>query len=361
MSTFFTASKNIYAFYGMFKHNFGKLMLFGGVRFEKTDIDYAGRNVVTDGSKFVRLDILNDQRTHEFWLPQFLVKYSMNKNTNFRAVVTRTYSRPNFKDVLPYREEKDNDEFSFGNPDLKYPGVTNFDLLGEAYFGEQGLFSGGLFYKQIDDFVFCFTRFAHQSDASTGTLLDKITIAANGLDAHVYGAELQLQSKLYFWDNFLSDFGVFANCTYTFSEAYIYTRYPANYSDALVIFGEDNLSAFFDVNGEKEKITLPGQAKHTANIALFYETPDFYAKITANYHDAFLQELGADSDLDEYYNKAWHFDFTTNVSVAENLQLSVDVINFTNVPKKFDMGAPDKLVKQEYYSWWGKIGLKLNF
>ncbi len=357
----YKASENIYALYGMFKHSLNKLMLLGGLRFEKTDIDYTGHNVVTEGKKFVRLDTLNDQRTHKFLLPQFQVKYSLNRNTNFRAAITRTYSRPNFKDVLPYKEEKDNDKFTFGNPDLKYPMATNFDLLGETYFGEQGLLSGGLFYKQIDDFIFYFKRFAHQSEASTGTSLDEITIAANGLDAHVYGAELQMQSKLYFFDNFLSNFGVFANYTYTFSEAYINKRYPANYSDALVIFGEDDLNAFFDENGEKEKITMPGQARHSANLALFYETPKFYAKITANYHDAFLHSLGADSDLDEYYDKAWHVDFTTNYSITDNLKISLDVINITNVPLKFYLGTPDKLLQQEYYSWWGKIGLKLDF
>jgi TonB-dependent receptor len=357
----YTANEDIYAAYGMVKHNFNKLMLLGGLRFEKTNINYTGHNVITDGKKFVRLDTLNDQRSHQFLLPQLQVRYSLNKNTNFRAAVTKTYSRPNFKDVLPYKEEKDNDEYTFGNPDLKYPTAINFDLLGETYFGEQGLLSGGFFYKQIDDFIFYFKRFAHQSDASTGTSLDEITIAANGHDAFVYGAELQYQSKLFFFDNFLKNFGIFTNYTYTFSEAYISKRYPANYSDAVVIFGEDDLSVFFDENGEKEKIMLPGQAKHTANLALFYETKKFYAKITANYHDAFLHELGADSDLDEYYDKAWHFDFTTNYSITKNLNVFVDVINLTNAPLKYYLGTPDKLLQQEYYSWWARVGLKLTF
>lgn len=357
----YTATEDIYAFYGMFKHNFHKLMLLSGLRFEKTEIDYTGHNVITDGKKFVRLDTLNDQRSHAFWLPQFQLKYSMNNNTNFRAAVTRTYSRPNFKDVLPYKEEKDNNEFTFGNPDLRYPQALNFDLLGETYFHDNGLLSGGLFFKKIDDFIFYFKRFAHQSDASTGTSLDEITVAANGLDASVYGAELQFQSKLYFLPSFLKDFGIFANYTYTYSKAFIQKRFPANYSDAMVIFGEDDLSVFFDESGEKEQITLPGQAKHSANLALFYETDRFYAKITANYHDAFLDELGADSDLDEYYDEAWHFDFTTNYSITDNLNIFVDVINLSNVPLKYYLGTPDKLMKQEYYSWWARVGLKLNF
>lgn len=357
----YQASEKIYAAYAMLKHNINKFMVLGGIRFEKTYIDYTGRNVVTDGKRFTRLDTLNDRRNHPFFLPQVQLKYSLNKNTNFRAAITRTYSRPNFKDILPYKEEKDNDEFTFGNPNLRYPQATNIDFLGETYLHDQGILSGGFFYKKIDDFVFYFKRFAHQSDASTGTSLDEITIAANGLDAFVYGAELQYQSKLFFFNNFLSDFGVYANYTYTFSEAYINQRFPANYSDALVIFGEDDLSAFFDESGEKEKITLPGQAKHSANLALFYEARKFYAKISANFHDSFLYELGADSDLDQYYNKAWHFDFTANFALSKNLKVFADVINLSNVPLKFYLGTPDNLLQQEYYSWWGRMGIKLNF
>ena len=98
------ASEKLYAAYAMLKHNINKLMLPGGVRFEKTLIDYTGRNVVTDGRRFVHLDTLNDKRNHAFLLPQLQFKYSLNKNTNFRAAITRIYSRPIFIDVLPYKE-----------------------------------------------------------------------------------------------------------------------------------------------------------------------------------------------------------------------------------------------------------------
>lgn len=137
-------------------------------------------------------------------------------------------------------------------------------------------------------------------------------------------------------------------------------RYPANYSDAVVVFGEDDLS-LFSSDSIQEKITLPGQAKHTTNLAIYYESKKFYAKLAANYHDDFLDELGADKDLDQYYDKAWHLDFTANYAINQHLRVFTDVINLTNSPLRYYLGTPDKTLKVEYYSWWARMGIKWNF
>lgn len=354
----YTANEDIYATYAMFRYDIYNLMLLGGLRYERTNIDYTGRMIITENGKFRDLDTLEDKRSHDFILPQFQLKYSVNENLNLRAAITYTYSRPNFEDVLPYREE-DYDEVTYGNPDLKFPESMNIDFLGEYYMKNKGILSGGLFYKKIDNFIFYYKRFAHEGDPADYGLVE-ITKPINGIKANVLGAELQGQFKLDFLPGLLANFGIYANYTYTFSEAFIHKRYPANYSDAVVIFGEDDLS-LFSSDTDEEKITLPGQAKHTTNLALFYESDRVYAKLSANYHDAFLYKLGADKDLDEYYDKAWHLDFTANYKITENLKVFTDIINLTNAPLKYYLGTPDYIQQQEYYSWWGRMGVKLNF
>jgi len=354
----YTAFEDIYAGYAMFRYDIYNLMILGGIRFERTDIDYTGRLIITENGKFRDMDTLTDKRTHEFLLPQFQLKYAVNEALNLRAAITYTYSRPNFEDVLPYREE-DYDEVRYGNPDLKFPESMNIDFLGEYYLSRNGILSGGLFFKKIDNFIFYYKRFAHEGDPSNYGLVE-ITKPINGIEADVLGAELQGQFKLGFLPGFLGNFGIYSNYTYTFSEAYIYKRFPANYTDAVVIFGEDDLS-LFSSDSEQEKITLPGQAKHTTNLALYYESDKFYAKISANYHDAFLYKLGADKDLDEYYDKAWHLDFTANYRITKHVRLFTDIINLTNAPLKFYLGTPEYIQKQEYYSWWGRVGVKMQF
>ncbi len=353
----YKAKEKIFAAYGMFRHDFGRHMLLGGGRYEKTVIDYQGALVVLDGKRLVGVDTLIDQRTHVFFLPQLQWKYSIHENLNIRAAITYTYSRPNFDDVLPYREQ-DREEVKYGNPDLKYPRSTNLDFLVERYFGK-GLVTGGVFYKAIDDFVFFFKRFAHEGDPKDFSLVE-ITKAINGNKATVYGAELQAQFKLSFLPGFLRQFGIYTNYTYTQSESLVNKRLPANFTDAIVVFGDDDAN-FFSPSEDKEKISLPGQARNTANLALFYDSKRFFARLTANYHDAFLYRLGADADLDEYYDQEFRLDFTANYDLTKNLNVFADVINLTNTPLRYYLGNSDRIKLQEFYSWWGRMGVKLNF
>lgn len=355
----YSAKENIYAGYFMARHEWDKLMLLGGVRYERTDIDYQGIKINTERGRFKTMDTLTDARTLEFVLPQFQVKYSPTRNLNIRSAVTYTYSRPNFEDILPYREQ-DREEVKYGNPDLNFPRSLNIDLLAEKYLANGGILSGGLFYKKIDDFVFYYKRFAHEGTDFSSYGLVEIEKAINGNEAFVYGSELQFQSKFDFLPKILKDFGVFFNYTFTHSEAFINKRISANYADAVVIFGEDDLS-FFSSDSLQEQINLPGQAKHSGNLALFYDDGKFYAKLSANYHDAFLYQLGADPDLDEYYDSLLQFDFTANYAINDNFKVFVDAMNLSDAPLKFYLGKPEQLKVQEYYSWTLRTGVKLSF
>ncbi len=355
----YKASEDILGVYGMVRYDWNKLMVIGGLRYESTDIDYEGRRIITAKGKFTGLDTLRDKRNHSFILPQLQFKYTFDNNTNIRAGVTYTYSRPNFEDVLPYRQE-DREEVKYGNPNLVYPTSLNFDLLGEHYMTKGGIISGGLFYKKIDNFIFYYKRFAHEGTDFSNYGLVEIEKAVNGINAFVYGAELQAQYKFEFLPSFFENFGVFFNYTYTYSEAYINKRLPANYANSVVIFEDDDLT-LYNSTTEQEQIKLPGQAAHTLNLAIFYESDDFYAKLSSNFHDAFLYQLGADPDLDVYYDKALHLDLTVSYQLNDNLKLFTDFINLTNAPLKYYLAKPDQIQVQEYYSWWSRIGLKINF
>ncbi len=353
----YKAEEDIYALYGMVKHDWNRLSILAGLRYERTDIDYEGVLIKTARGRFDSSEPLEDSRTHDFFLPQIQLRYALDNSTNLRAAVTRTYARPNFEDVLPYREQ-DLDEVRFGNPNLEFPVSLNVDLLAERYL-KGGIISGGLFYKEIDNFIFHFTRFAHEGDPKDYGLVE-ITKAINGLEASVYGAEVQAQFNFTFLNGFWSNFGIYANYTFTESEAFVNQRFPANYSTAVVVFGEDDLS-LFSATDQIEKITLPGQAKHSTNLALTYTGKKLFGRLVANYNDTFLFRLGADEDLDEYYAEAWRLDFTGNYRITRQVTAFIDLINLTNAPLRFFLGTEDRIKQQEFYSWWGRIGVKLNF
>jgi TonB-dependent receptor len=357
----YTASENVYAAYVMLRHDIRKLMLMGGLRWERTDLIYTAQDAWTDYSDgILKKNIKTDERTKEFWLPQFQVKYSFDHMTNLRAALTYTYSRPNFDDIIPYRRESDNGDIDKGNPTLEYPASLNIDILAERYLNNNGIISGGFFYKKIDNFIFNYVRRAHEGENFNLFGLREITMAVNGIEAFVFGAEIQSQSKFSRLPGFLSDFGIYFTYTFTESEAYISKRYPQNEKD--VIFGFDDYSSnFFTSSGETEVIPLPGQARHTLNLSLFYESPRLYVKLSSNFHTPFLYELGNDSELDVYYDRSFHLDFTANYKISRNITAFMDMINLTDAPLRYYMGSRDYFKQQEFYSWWGRLGVKLNF
>lgn len=357
----YEATEDIYAGYFMFRQDINKLMILGGLRYEKTDIDYQGYTIEKKASGYyIGMDTITDKRTHDFLLPYLQFKYQIFKDFNIRAALTHSYVRPNFEDVIPYREVDQREEVRYGNPNLKYPYSTNIDVLAEKYFGGTSLISGGFFYKSIDNFIFNYKLFGHEGDPAQGNYEKiELEVPLNGNKAFVYGSEIQAQFKLEFLPWPWNDFGIYTNYTYTYSEAYINKRYPANDHSHVISFGGEYLEYF--KADEEEKIQMPGQAMHTTNLALFYDAERFYIKLSANYHDDFLYKLGVDPDLDEYYAESWHMDFTANYSFNKNWKVFVDVKNLTNAPLKFYMGSPDYIKQQEFYSWWGRIGVKLDF
>lgn len=354
----YNAKEDFYAVYMMFRHDIQRLSIIGGLRYEHTLVNNQGvkAGVIYQGNGMLYYDSIFDKRQQNFLLPQLQLRYALDERTNVRAAATYSYTRPNFDDIIPYREDED-DEVEIGNPALKYPLALNLDVLAERYLPNKGLLSGGLFFKNIDNIAFNFVRNAHEGNDFNRYGLKKIMMAVNGLDAKVFGAEVQTQFKFNWFNNFLRNFGFYGNYTFTTSEARISKRYPQNENDQVFIFNEDDAN-FFTNSNETEIIPLPGQATHTANAALFFETKKWYSKLSLNYHSPFLYELGNDSGLDVFNDKALHLDLNTNYQISKSLNIFIDLINITNEPLKYYMGSREYFKKQEYYSWWGHIGVK---
>ena len=137
--------------------------------------------------------------------------------------------RPNFRDVIPYRLQQERNEVSLGNPNIKYATSTNVDFLAEHYWKGRNMISGGIFYKNIQDFIFNFKIHGYEGDPTESNYSKlQIEVPNNGQDAFVTGLELQAQTFLSFLPGHWKNIGIYSNYTYTYSEAQILKRYPAN-------------------------------------------------------------------------------------------------------------------------------------
>ncbi|MBC7851150.1 MAG: TonB-dependent receptor [Chitinophagaceae bacterium] len=344
----FDAKETVLAGYLMAKQEFRRWLLIGGFRYERTTVDYQSKDVVIDGGGDLQQIIpVSGKRNYEFFLPQLNVRYRINKMTNIRGAATFSYARPNFGEIIPAQEINQEDGIATaGNPDLKPVSAFNADLLGEHYFGNVGILSGGVFYKRLNDFIYRRVLF-NSSYPLTGTpYIQEIDViqAQNGNRADLTGIELAFQNNLRFLPGLFQYFSLYVNYTYTHSSASLQSR-----------------TADASKPEEKEKIKLPGQAAHVGNLSLAFERKGLNARISLNFNGEYLSEVGAVAEEDIYVKNRVQMDVSASYAFNARWRIFAEALNLTNQPLERYMGIKSQYIQREFYSWWGRFGVKFDF
>ncbi|NJL15543.1 MAG: TonB-dependent receptor [Microscillaceae bacterium] len=339
----YEAEENVYAAYLMTQLQFNKLTLLGGIRYESTEVNYKSNDVVIAPNGDLQAIIPREGgTTYDFFLPQLHLKYALNDLTNLRFAATFSYARPNFADIVPAQEANLEDrEASVGNPELKPVGALNLDFLGEKYFGNVGVLSGGVFYKRLNDFIFPRVIRNSQYPLVGPPVVSNVDVTQiqNGESADLFGFELAYQQNLSFLPGFLSGFGVYVNYTYTSSTADIQSR------------SQDNAT---------ETIDLPGQAEHVGNFSLSYDSKNFSARVALNFNGKYLQEVGGAPEEDIFVKSRLQLDASASYTIIPKLRVFAEFLNLTNQPFETFQGSENILIQREFYSWWSRLGLKFD-
>ncbi|MCB0643798.1 MAG: TonB-dependent receptor, partial [Phaeodactylibacter sp.] len=255
--------------------------------------------------------------------------------TILRAAYTNTLARPNYFDLVPYREIEDGEELSIGNPTLEPTTSNNVDLMFEHYFPSIGIVSGGLFYKNIKDFIV--TQRFEDYDFE-GTVWADFAQPINGGNASLYGVEVAFQRQLDFLPGFLKNLGIYTNYTYTKSEV-----------------------TDFNFEGrEDETLPLPGSPQHTLNASLAYDAEKFSARLSYNFASDFIDEVGDSAFGDRYYDLVNYLDFNMNININKSLRVYVNANNLLNQPLRYFQGVSDRTAQMEYYNARFDLGLKFD-
>lgn len=334
----YSANENIYAGYVMINQQLGpKLSAIAGVRLENTSIEYKGWEIIEDDETVSQT---KGDDNYLNVLPALLFKYDVNRNTILRAAYTNTLARPNYYDLVPYRSiNREDSELSEGNPDLNPTTSMNLDLMLEHYMRNVGLLSAGIFYKDINDFIFEYeTR--DYFDPVSGTTFDIYSTPLNGSNATLLGIELAAQHQFYYLPGFLSGFGIYANYTITDSKI-----------EGLPVEGR-----------EKEDMELPGTAKNTINGSLSYERGGLQLRFSMNYSSAFLVAggVGKSAFYDRYYDRVLYMDANGTYAINKNLRVFAEANNLTNQPLRFYQGDPGRVMQAEYYNMRITAGVKFD-
>src|SRR5690606_20733328 len=153
----YTATEDIYSLYGMGTAQFGKLQAIGGLRFEKTEVNYTYRPTAAstkDGAS-----------SYDNLCPAVMLNYRFTRDLVLRAAWTNTLTRPDYGDMIPYESSLDPEGVADlepgalisvfrGNPNLKAQKSMNWDLSLEWYYQPTGMVSATLFRKDISDFIY---------------------------------------------------------------------------------------------------------------------------------------------------------------------------------------------------------------
>ena len=302
-----------------------------GLRYEGTEFQAKGT-----GAKDGEFQATDTKRRYHHWLPGLHARYQLDKNTQVRAAWTQSVVRPTFGQLAP-GFIIDDDEATFGNPELKPLESSNLDLGIEHFMGRAGTVSAFVFYKDIKNFVY------NTDLAGTGQWVDftEAHTFANGDSAKLYGLELAYSQKFDWlpapWNGLL----VGANTTFSRSDA--------------EIKGFDAASG----THRKRGIDLPNQSDTVGNLMLGWENDTVSLRLSANYKSDYLFELASINDKahDLHVDSQTFVDFSARYSLSKNLQVSFEAQNLTDQPYFVYTGNRSYNGQYEEYGPTYKLGL----
>lgn len=330
----FIANEDIYGGYAMIEQHIAeKILIVAGVRLEQTKLEYEGFQY--DDEEEALTGTPQENRDYLNVLPGLHLKYNMLPRTVLRFAYTNTLARPNYFDLVPFREIADGEELTIGNPDLEATTSSNIDLMVEHYFGTVGILSGGLFFKDVNDFIVT-QRF--EDYTFEGREWANFAQPINGGNATLFGAEIAFQRQLDFIAPALKGVGLYFNYTFTNSEV-----------------------TDFNFEGrENDELDLPGSPQHTLNASIAFEDKRFTSRISFNFASDFIDEVGESDFFDRHYDQVTYLDLNFSYSLSKNFVLYANANNLLNQPLRYFQGISRRTMQAEYYNARFDIGVKFD-
>ncbi|WP_282112160.1 TonB-dependent receptor [Maribacter stanieri] len=344
----FNVNEDVFASYVMLNQKLSeKFSVLVGVRLENTKLESKGNRVIyieededAGIDEAVLVEEVIGENSYTNVLPGVHLKYDVSTNTILRFAWTNTLARPNYQDLIPRAEVINEDkELVLGNADLNPTTSMNFDLMAEHYFESVGLISGGLFYKNIDEFIYTFIYEAPDDNLGAGTEGYDVFQPLNGDSATIFGMEFAFQRQLDFLPGFARNFSLYLNYTYLSSSA-----------DG--IRNEDG--------DERSDLDLPNTAPNMFNGSLGYADKKFSARLSANFSDSYIDEIGGNDFEDRYYDTQMFLDFNATFQINKNLSVYADLNNITNQPLRYFQGVKERTQQIEFYGQRFSLGLKYD-
>jgi TonB-dependent receptor len=363
LSGTWSGTEQISAIYAMQTLDVDLLHINIGVRAEQTHLGYEAfsQDSVGDQTAASLIHVHKDH-TYNDLFPSALLRFALDENTNLRASIDFAIARPDYAALIPNFSFPLNaipntvsSGISANNPLLKPERSVNYDLLAEHYFPQIGVLSGGLFYKQISDFIF------NRVEPYNGQFIYEprylptpgstfyISQPQNGPSAWEYGFEVDYTQHLTFLPGAFRGIGFDVNWTWVESRAAV----P---QDTTIYHGDPFRHAM-----------IPRQFPNLFNTSLLYDYGPVSARLSGQYTAASIYGYGQDGSSnpqsgDNWNYPHWQIDGSVIWTFYRSTAFQFQVLNLNNETFGFfnGNGLPGSghgyTVQREYYGrtfWFG--------
>ncbi len=360
ISAFQHNTENVYAGYGQETLEFGKFEVLGGVRVEATNGTYRAYaatdtgNMNTNGTDEV-IDYTPSTNKQDYInvFPSAQLKYAFNDQFQVRAAYSTAIARPGFNQISAATTTVAGggtnglNAVTIGNPDLKPTTGNSFDLTAEYYGPHESYFSGNLFYKTFNNYIFQTVNNENVLYQGAETL-SQVTSYQNESGAYAEGLELDAHRRFYELISPFDGVGIDSNITFVNS---------SGHSD-----GPD-VKAY----------QLPETSPITYNATLFYEKGPFYADVSVEYVSRSLFAVmnpvtsgftdTNPRDADNFTSARTTVDADLEYSLTPRVTFFAQARNLTNSPLEFTQSASSQYpIQREFYDldYLGGVRLKLG-
>ena len=288
------------------------------------------------------MPVSSNDRFHN-WLPSFNLRFDFSPQWLLRFAVSKAISRPDMgllKDylkvsqVLPGSSQSDplwiknaqgqiigatvNYTADATNPQLKPTSAWQLDLSLEHYFGNSGLFSLDLFYKNFHDYIQG-GRFAANITNNSVTRTVEVTGPANGKGAKIEGIEVAYNRFFDFLPKPFDGLGIQTNFTFLKNKGVPNASLNTFFGNAGVL-----------AHPPLDSGTLEGLSKYAFNIVGLYERPNFPLSLRLAYSwrsKYLITATPCCNQLPTWNAAAGYLDGSIRYSINKHFELSLEGSN----------------------------------
>lgn len=297
------------------------------------------------------------QRGFTDYLPSFNVAFNFTEKLRLRLAVTKTMTLLNLDQwggglnptyaidtSGPTPIFRVTGGSSSGNPNLDPWRATNFDASLEYYIGRSSLLSIAAFYIDVDSFIQAGSVQRSDLPDNDGVVRNRtvsISTPIQGAGGTLKGIEGQWKqsfSDLGFMPNFLRNFGIDTNITYSPSDS-----------------GQTDLAG--------NKIPFQDNSTLQTNLAAYYQDSHLQARVAWNYRSkrAVSQDFGGITGLELYQSPTSYLDASISYDINSHFTLYAQGSNLTGEYERYYLTWPDERAYNNIYERRFTIGARAKF